>query len=349
MGGSFGRIYRRFSLCQLKLVDRPIDTELRGEGVGRKSGRHVDRTAGEVRRRIRASVAEGTRLPSLKTSKFKTGELPCVYRADLYLQRRKEEEEAKRRLGDAVPKKKEDEDVPAAGEKVEPKKAARTAGQHVVKTEPDSSKDTLSGSPTLTGLPALLPPLPALPSLPTPYDKPSDTIVKCESPLSTFATPQSIFAPAPSPADYFTTSTALRSDSVSSQAGFSTNSPSPSFTISETDLSSWPSPCSPFDEWCDDLPTTYPPVPYPPACPATSDFNSPWSEACSSLFIPALVLSTPLQSLGLTDISTPSCSTLPLGDPLKIDSSVTGIDSTLTLPFAPSFAGEWNGGGSSEL
>ncbi|PRQ71743.1 hypothetical protein AAT19DRAFT_9858 [Rhodotorula toruloides] len=96
--------------------------------------------------------------------------------------------------------------------------------------------------------------------------------------------------------------------------------------------------------------TTYPPVPYPPALP-TSDYHSLFNEACSSLFIPPLALSTPLQSLDLTDIASPLSmySSLPPGDPLKIDSSITGMDSTLTLPFAPNLGGEWSSGGPSEL
>ncbi|BGP33753.1 hypothetical protein JCM10296v2_005557 [Rhodotorula toruloides] len=318
-----------------------------GGGTGRPLQKGLACLACKARR-VRCDSARPACSSCRKTSKFKSGELQCVYRADLYLQRRKEEE-AKRRLAKTVPMKGEDEDMPAAGEKVEPKEAARPAVQPVVKTEPDYREDTLSASPALISLPSLLPPLPTLPPLPS-YDQPADTVVKSESPLPTFATSQSIFAPAPSPADYFTSPTALRSGSISSQSGLSTNPPSPSFTISETDLSSWPSPRSPFDEWCNDLPTTYPPVPYPPALP-TSDYHSLFNEACSSLFIPPLALSTPLQSLNLTDIASPLSmySSLPPGDPLKIDSSITGMDSTLTLPFAPSFGGEWSSSGPSEL
>lgn len=98
-------------------------------------------------RRVRCDSARPACSSCRKTSKFKTGELQCVYRADLYLQRRKEEE-AKRRLAGTVPMKEEDEDMPAAGEKVEPKEAARPAVQPVVKTEPGAYYLPLEGAAT---------------------------------------------------------------------------------------------------------------------------------------------------------------------------------------------------------
>ncbi|BGP64250.1 hypothetical protein NBRC10512v2_005605 [Rhodotorula toruloides] len=319
-----------------------------GGGTGRPLQKGLACLACKARR-VRCDSARPACSSCRKTSKFKTGELQCVYRADLYLQRRKEEE-AKRRLAGTVPMKEEDEDMPAAGEKVEPKEAARPAVQPVVKTEPGAPE---RGHPLR--LAYLDQPTFSASAL---TDTTASAILRsaCRHrrqkrvAVADFATPQSIFAPAPSPADYFTISTALRSGSISSQSGLLTNPPSPSFTISETDLSSWPSPRSPCDEWCNDLPSTYPPVPYPPALP-TSDYHSLFNEACSSLFIPPLALSTPLQSLDLTDIASPLSmySSLPPGDPLKIDSSITGMDSTLTLPFAPSFAGEWSSSGPSEL
>lgn len=84
----------------------------------------------------------------------------------------------------------------------------------------------------------------------------------------------------------------------SSQSGITTNPPSPAVTHTETDLSSWPSPRSPLDEWCVHNGTTYPPVPYPPAS-ALEGIDPAWIAALNAGVIPPLSLADTLESLGL--------------------------------------------------
>lgn len=136
---------------------------------------------------------------------------------------------------------------------------------------------------------------------------------------------------------------------ASSQSGFTTNPPSPAITHTETDLSSWPSPRSPLDEWCAHNVPTYPPVPYPPAT-ELEGIDPAWMAALNAGTIPPLSLSDTLESLGLGG-NGPAVTqagfvmsgvTAPLDDPQAIDHNFGatalktengfGIDATLTLP-----------------
>ncbi|GAA5977427.1 hypothetical protein JCM10908_004977 [Rhodotorula pacifica] len=241
-------------------------------------------------RRVKCDGAKPACSSCVKSAKWKHEAVQCVYRADLYVQRCREEE--MRRMGTNGVKPDDTDDGCCPPEPAVDPSSSSGSSDTMPPGEMQARQLTYIGVPTV--LPAILPPLPPLPPLPvlhtlanrtkedTPMCLDEPTLASSSSSSTSFHVGRSdsttFFAPP-------------RASRASSQSGLTTNPPSPAITHSETDLSSWPSPRSPLDEWCSNLVTTYPPVPYPPAT-SFEGINPAWMEALNAGMIPPLSLET---------------------------------------------------------
>lgn len=274
-------------------------------------------------RRVKCDGAKPACSSCVKSAKFKHEAVQCVYRADLYVQKCREDDLLRRTSTGAVkPEDSDDGCCPPelaaemssssgsleAMQSEEPRSHRTDCGPHsslALRTRKqgghaDVSLFAVVSAPTV--LPAILPPLPPLPPLPVLHTLACRTRENVpmsldESILATSSSSSSgSFRVARDDGAPFSART--RPSRASSQSGLTTNPPSPAITHTETDLSSWPSPRSPLDEWCSNLVTTYPPVPYPPAS-SFEGINPAWMEALTAGMIPPLSLSDTLETLGL--------------------------------------------------
>lgn len=252
-----------------------------------------------------------------------------MYRADLYLQRQKEEEERARRgeeegAIEALHSHEEQTPVPEDGvsgdiQVDEQVPTSETGASRAANTKSRCSLTPASPEPPLVaihGLPVILPPLPPLPAPPQP-DAPIHSALFSAAPeYSPPPAPTSLsFVPS---ADGYFGILHPRSSSLSSSCSSSTRDSlsqcntqpsSPAFSASDLSVdwdllslsscSSWPSPSTPWLLGGCARPhsllrlTNYPPVPYPaPQPPAVEQgaINPHWTEATSPLSIPPLEL-----------------------------------------------------------
>lgn len=250
-------------------------------------------------RRVKCDGAKPACSSCVKTAKWKREPIQCVYRADLYVQQRRDEE-MRQRMGASDVKTEDSDDVCCPPEPAADMASSTSSLEAMQPDEPQCCPSTFVGVPTV--LPAILPPLPPLPPLPVLHTLAHRT--KETTPMniddSAMATSSSSSSTSFQVArdDSTSFSAPPRPSRASSQSGLTTNPPSPAITHSETDLSSWPSPRSPLDGWCSNLVATYPPVPYPPAT-SFEGINSAWTEALNTGIIPPLSLSDTLETLGL--------------------------------------------------
>ncbi|GAA5864046.1 hypothetical protein JCM3774_006362 [Rhodotorula dairenensis] len=274
-------------------------------------------------RRVKCDGAKPACSSCVKSAKFKHEPVQCVYRADLYVQRCREDDMRRRTSASEV--KPEDSDDGCCPPELAAEMSSSSSSLEAMQPEePRQRQMDLVSAPTV--LPAILPPLPPLPPLPVLHTlarRTDDNIpMSLDDPILATSSSSSSASFRVAHDDGARFSARSRPSRASSQSGLTTNPPSPAITHTETDLSSWPSPRSPLEEWCSNLVTTYPPVPYPPAA-SFEGINPAWMEALNTGMIPPLSLSDTLETLGL-DGGGRGCATN--------DYDMTGLDLPPTVP-----------------
>ncbi|GAA6003573.1 Zn(II)2Cys6 transcription factor domain-containing protein [Rhodotorula paludigena] len=313
-------------------------------------------------RRVRC---DGQKPACSACTKYNRAGQSCVYRADLYLQRQKEEEERARRseegAAEALHSHEEQTPVPEDG-----------VSNDIQVDEQMPTSETEPPLVAIHGLPVILPPLPPLPAPPQ-SDAPIHSALFSEAPE--YSPPAASFVPS---ADGYFGILHPRSSSLSSSCSSSTRDSlslcntqpsSPAFSASDLSVdwdllslsscSSWPSPSTPWLLGGCARPhsllrlTNYPPVPYPAPQPTAAAeqgaINPHWTEATSPLSIPPLEL----EGMSLWDHhhhrQPTACGA---GDAMqafaaqKDDTPMPGsMEQTLTLPMVPAFAVDWPAAG----